>query len=712
MAKYLAIGCGFAIALTTTSCTGHNSSGQPVTIVPSNQTRICGQPILNSPYRYNGYQGSSLAAFASGEHGLPTYGSPGSDYPRITAGYIVPPGDNSGLPLATLNKADVLIYFEPGDHRDPGQINPGNDSAFVGGYSPQSGEAAIDNGGHPGNTFISYASGVTIKYLTIKNFNGTPGADSFGGAIVDEYGGNHWIVSYDTVGPNGYVLGTPDTGYGIGVGSDSEYEYDCITKNGEGGFNNGTATASLKDSAPWGGPANYKIEHDEISTNAIATCQPSWGCARGVWGDPDGVAAGLKVFWSLNGTIDDNYIHDNYGNGVWPDTNNSGIEISHNYISNNFGSAILYEASFNANITHNTITGNGWNPEGPSEWAGYPNGYQTTNGGGPSFVDGAIAINDSGGAANVQSGSSRYLGQLNVAGNDLINNFGGIVVFQDRNRFCGEGANGGAGTCTVNGRYSGGSTKGSPYYVQPTSYTDKPSLASGSTSLTTAGGFHSSYSGSPTKPGSGWIVQAYNADTGDVVSDIFPAGETIASCTGNSSCTLMLPAKADVSDGSRDSMHIEVETGPPGGCGMYDLIGSRAGADTGSPANPYFDNCNWWAQDLTVSGNVFVMNANPTKNWTADRVTHCTAADGCGYMALYASTGSCTNGCFWSPYSGSVAADYIVSGPAHNVWSDNTYRWTGPGGWSFEAGATDHVVSQSIWRGAPYHQDTGSAFGR
>ena len=672
--------------------------------------RVCGQSILNSPYKYDGYRGSSTT-FGSGANGLPSYGSPGSDYPSLRAGYIVPPGNNSSLPVATLNQARVLVYFEPGDHLALDQITPGNGSVFVGGYSPKSGEAAIDNSGQPGNTFISDASDVTIKYLTIKNFNGSSNADSFGGAIVDEYGGNAWTVDYDTVGPNGYALDHPNTGYGIGVGSDSEYEYDCVINNGEGGFNNGTATATLKDPAPWGGPANYRIEHDEVSANAIATCQPAWGCARGVWGDPDGVAGGIKVFWSLNGTIDYNYIHDNYGAGVWPDTNNSGIDISYNYISDNLDSAIFYEASFNANISHNTITGNGWNPRGTSEWAGYPEGSQTTNGGGPSFVDGAITLNDSGGGASIQSGSSRYLGQLNVVDNNLVDNFGGIAAFQDRNRFCGEGADGGADTCTINGTYSGGSTKGSPYYVQPTSYTDKASLTSGSMALTTAGGFQSNYSGSPTKPGRGWIVRAYDANTGDAVPGIFPAGETIASCTSNSLCTLALAAEAGISNGSLGSTPIEIETGPPGGCGMYDLIGSAAGAATGSPRSSYFDNCNWWVQDLTVSGNVFVMHANPTKKWTAGSVTNCRAANGCGYMVLYANSGSCTSGCLWSPYSNSVDADYIVSSRSHNVWRDNSYTWIGPGAWSFEAGSTGNVVSQSVWHGSLYHQDTGSTFG-
>ena len=260
----------------------------------------------------------------------------------------------------------------------------------------------------------------------------------------------------------------------------------------------------------------------------------------------------------------------------------------------------------------------------------------------------------------------------------------------------------------MNGRYSGGNTTGSPYYVQPTSYTDKPTMTGGSTSLTATGGFQSNYSGSPTKPGPGWIIRAYDEATGDPAPGIFPDGETIASCTSNTSCTLTLPAQGDVTGGRHGAMPIEIETGPPGGCGMYDLIGSGPGTQTGSPRHPYFDNCNWWVQDLTVSGNTFIMDANPSQTWKAGSVTNCTAATGCGYMVVYATTGTCTYGCLWSPYANNVSAEYIISANAHNVWSNNTYSWTGAGDWSFEAGSTSNVLSQSAWRGSPYNQDVGS----
>jgi Right handed beta helix region len=691
---------------------GYVSGNGPAVSGGAAATPICGRPVLHSRYSYTIKAGSPATPFTSREHGLPSFGSPGTDFPHVTAGYIIPPGNDSRMSPQILDKANVIVYFAPGNHTQVPQIQPGDNEVFLGGYAPGPGEAKIDNGGKPGNTLASNASNVTIEYLTIANFDGTASADSFGGSIVDEYGGYHWTVDHDTVGPNGDFLGKPYTGYGIGVGSGSTYQYNCVIGNGEGGFNNGTNVASLHGSAPWGGPAYYKVEQNEITDNAIATCQVSWGCTPGAWGDPDGVAAGIKVFWSLNGTINHNYIHDNYGVGVWPDTNNSGLDISYNHISDNLSSAISYEASVNANITNNIISGNGWNPKGRTEWAGWPNGFQTSNGGGPAFADGAIYIDNSGGALNVRSGSSRYLGELNIAGNHLINNFGGIVAFADRNRFCGEGPDGGQGTCTINGIYSHHSQTGAPYYVQPTLYTGHATVNRGSAALAVAGGFQANYSDAPAMPGRGWVVRAYNADTGAVVPGVFPAGETIAGCAGKTSCTLAKPATATMQSGRFSGTPVEVETGAPGGCGMYDLMGSGTGKVTGSPPAPYFDNCNWWVRDVHVYGNSFFMNANPGIIWAPGQVTNCTASTGCGYVALYASTGPCTQGCFWSPYADGTSSRHIISSAADNFWKDNTYSWVGPGQWSFEAGATGNILTRSAWQGPAWHQDADSRFYR
>ena len=44
--------------------------------------------ILHSPFNYDGAAGS----YSSGRAGLPTYGTPGSDFPHDTAGVILPTG--------------------------------------------------------------------------------------------------------------------------------------------------------------------------------------------------------------------------------------------------------------------------------------------------------------------------------------------------------------------------------------------------------------------------------------------------------------------------------------------------------------------------------------------------------------------------------------------------------------------------------------------
>ena len=63
-----------------------------------------------------------------------------------------------------------------------------------------------------------------------------------------------------------------------------------------------------------------------------------------------------KVLERTNGaTITDNYIHDNENVGVWADTDNSGINISGNYISNNYAEGVMYEISYNSLITDNTF---------------------------------------------------------------------------------------------------------------------------------------------------------------------------------------------------------------------------------------------------------------------------------------------------------------------------------------------------------------------
>ena len=57
----------------------------------------------------------------------------------------------------------------------------------------------------------------------------------------------------------------------------------------------------------------------------------------------DGNQGGFKL-WQTNGvTIEDNYIHDNWGPGGWADTNNANTTWTGNTIEDNEGEAIVEE---------------------------------------------------------------------------------------------------------------------------------------------------------------------------------------------------------------------------------------------------------------------------------------------------------------------------------------------------------------------------------
>lgn len=159
--------------------------------IRSTATPICGEPILNSPYTYDGAAG----AYPSGEAGLPTYGTPGSEFPHDTAGIVLPTGVNTYLSYQL--KPDTVYYMLPGVHI--GSIQADTNDAFVGGRSHDrptvlsgnysSGNYAIDSNSSNGNQ-----SGVTIEYLTIEKYR----ADANGGAINQETN-TGWDIEYNTV---------------------------------------------------------------------------------------------------------------------------------------------------------------------------------------------------------------------------------------------------------------------------------------------------------------------------------------------------------------------------------------------------------------------------------------------------------------------------------------------------------------------------------
>jgi hypothetical protein len=338
---------------------------------------------------------------------------------------IVPAGNNASLFGGQL-PASTTYYFAAGTHYlgsgEYAQINPGRNDTFIG--AP----GAIISGDDPGSSgyhqndfaFVGNGTGitgVTIEYLTIENFS-PPGSQG----AVNTNSDDNWTITHSTI--KGNVPGAA-----MMVGSGNTIEHNCLTGNGQYAFNAYQNPGDPQESKVTGGPQNIVLSDNEISYND--TC--NWeafskfpvrtpaGCAGAGQFDGCGCSGGGKFWQDQNVTVRDNYVHDNYSVGIWADTNNDGFDIEGNYFSANYAEALIYEISYNALIKGNTFTDNAWG----------------TGAADSGFTDSAVYISESGGDSRVPN--SFGYSTLAVEGNTFIDNWGGVVLWENANRFCGDG---------------------------------------------------------------------------------------------------------------------------------------------------------------------------------------------------------------------------------------------------------------------------------
>ncbi|HEX4091655.1 MAG TPA: right-handed parallel beta-helix repeat-containing protein [Trebonia sp.] len=394
---------------------------------------VCGKAVLHSPFNYTGKTGH----YASGKAGLPTYGKPGTNFPKATNGIVLPFGTHSYQNWQL--HPHTVYYMLPGV--DVGNILADTGDAFVGGYSHGKGttltgnysiRAAIDS-----NTSYGDQYGVTIEYLTIEKYvpYGSQGA-------VNQEANSSWTIRYDTIEDN-----VP--GAGLIAGSGNVIQDNCLTQNGQYGFQSEDTNGYQEDSFTHG-TFGVRVVGNEISYND--TCDYSgllnnpkigWKnynpvpaklrnshCGKVV---PDGDQGGFKL-WTTNAvTIESNYIHDNWGPGGWADTDNMNTTWVGNTFAHNENAAIIEEISYNFSITHNTMIGNDWtdglvNPGFPQ-----PAIYIEESGSDSTF--GGIPACKQAGCASMAS----YQKQSVISQNTLVNNGGGIFLWQSSNRACGDG---------------------------------------------------------------------------------------------------------------------------------------------------------------------------------------------------------------------------------------------------------------------------------
>jgi hypothetical protein len=110
---------------------------------------------------------------------------------------------------------------------------------------------------------------------------------------------------------------------------------------------------------------------------------------------------------------------------------------------------------------------------------------------------------------------------------------------------------------------------------------------------------------------------------------------------------------------------------------------------------PYYSDCRWKTQNVTVHNNTFDFNP-------AHIGLKCTTANSCGFQGIFSNYGTYPS---WSPYMGFVISEAITF-QQNNVFSNNNYT----GEWHFMAHDQSVILDAAQWQATPYDQDAGSTF--
>jgi parallel beta helix pectate lyase-like protein len=307
----------------------------------------------------------------------------------------VDPGVDSDLTTKTdANPPGTTFWLAPGRHTlgedEYGQVIPKDGNVYLGAPG-----AILDGRERNLFAFTQPAANVTVKYLTIENF-----AAPHDQGVVNHDSGDGWVIEHNTIQRN--------SGAAMMAGARQRIVGNCLRDNGQYGIN---------AYSPGNRITGLVVTGNEITGNNTDDWEaqlPGCGCTGGA------------KFWSVNGAdISGNWVHDNRGAGLWADINNNDFVVERNLIEDNDSAAIVYEASYNAIIRDNTIRRNNW-VEG-----------RTLAGNGDTFPAPAVYISESGGEPRVPARTDK----IDIYRNLLQDNWSGITVWENADRFCNSPAN-------------------------------------------------------------------------------------------------------------------------------------------------------------------------------------------------------------------------------------------------------------------------------
>ena len=298
--------------------------------------------------------------------------------------------------------AHTTFWLRPGKHtlmRDRyDQVIPKEGDVYLGAPG-----AVLDGRKSNHYAFGGTARDVTIRYLTVQGFV-APRDEG----VVNHDSADGWVIEHDTIQNN--------SGAGLMAGARQRVRANCLRANGQYGMN------AYKGS---GRISGLVVEGNEIVGNNTGDWErrrPDCGCSGGI------------KFWAVNGAdVRGNWVHDNRGTGLWADTNNNDFLIENNLIEDNDGAALIYEISYNAVIRNNTVRRNNW-VEG--------RGYAAD---GDTFPFATVYLSESGGEPRIRARTDK----IDIYRNLLENNWSGITLWENADRFCNSPANTSSGDCTL-----------------------------------------------------------------------------------------------------------------------------------------------------------------------------------------------------------------------------------------------------------------------
>ncbi|QFU89483.1 right-handed parallel beta-helix repeat-containing protein [Amycolatopsis sp. YIM 10] len=297
--------------------------------------------------------------------------------------------------------AGTTFWLAPGTHRlgddRYDQVTPKPGNAYVGGPG-----AVLDGRKLNQYAFSGDAPDVKLQHLVVQGF-----AAPHDEGVVNHDSADGWIIEHSAVQDN--------DGAAMMAGARQQVRDNCLRRNGQYGMNAYSRGNTI---------TGLVVEGNEISGNNTGDWETRIdGC---------GCTGGIK-FWSVNGAdVRGNWVHDNRGAGLWADTNNNDFLIEGNVIEDNDGAALVYETSYNAVIRTNAIRRN--NQEDGRAYVDR----------GDSFPVASVYISESGGEPRVPARTDK----LEIAGNSFENNWNGITLWENSDRFCNSPANTSSGSCT------------------------------------------------------------------------------------------------------------------------------------------------------------------------------------------------------------------------------------------------------------------------